>query len=104
MVSFGAIIPLVLTGNAILALALSLLGDFFAALPTLIKCFKHPKTETASAYVAEMVSSAIILLTIHNWTFVNYCFAASVLILNLVFAGLLLFPRKKLVLAPDTIN
>jgi hypothetical protein len=92
--SLIAIILLIFTGNALLALALSLLGDFFAALPTIIKSYKFPQTETAIAYTAEIASSIIILLTIHNWVFLNYCFAAYILATSLLFTALLVIPRK----------
>jgi len=93
--SLVAIVLLILTGNALLALVLSLLGDFFAALPTIIKSYKHPKTETAIAYAVEIASSIIILLTIHNWVFINYCFAVYILVMNLLFTSLLVAPRKR---------
>jgi hypothetical protein len=92
-----ALVLLIATGNALLALWLSILGDFFASLPTVIKSFKFPESETVLAYATEIVSSLIILLTIQEWTFINYCFAIYVLLMNVMFTILLITPRKKLI-------
>jgi hypothetical protein len=94
IMSLVALILLISTGNALLALALSLIADLFAALPTIIKSYKHPKTETAIAYAVEIASSTIVLLTIHNWIFVNYIFAVYILFMNVLFTTLLITPRK----------
>lgn len=96
LVSLFALILLIVTGDAILALIFSILGDFFAALPTLIKSYKFPATETVLAYALDIISSIIILLTITDWHFTNYCFALYILFMNSVFTGLLLFSPKKI--------
>lgn len=90
-----ALVLLLGTNKPLLALGLSVFADFFAALPTLIKSYKHPLTETTSAYAFEIISSAIVLLTIHNWTFVNYFFAAYILFMNGLFTALLTFSPKR---------
>lgn len=94
VMSLVALALLILTGNALLAVVLSILADFFAGLPTILKSYSHPQTETALAYAAEIASSGIILLTIHHWVFINYCFAAYVLLINVFMTILLVYPRK----------
>jgi hypothetical protein len=94
--SIIALILLVSTGKPLLALAFSVVADFFAALPTVIKSYHYPDTETITAYALEIVSSFIVLLTIHEWTFVNYFFAAYILLMNILFTALLAFsPERK---------
>jgi hypothetical protein len=95
-ISVLALVFLVVSGDAIIALILSMLADFFAALPTLIKSYKFPETETAISYAVEVISSIIVLLTIHHWIFVNYIFAVYILCMCVLFTSLLTFPRKKL--------
>jgi len=95
LISLVALILLVGTNKPLLALGFSILADFFAALPTLIKSYKHPLTETTSTYTLEIISSAIVLLTIHNWTIVNYLFAAYILFMNVLFTALLIFSPKR---------
>ena len=48
-----AVLALILwkiTNNPLLAIIFSILADFFAALPLIIKIYKFPETETISAY------------------------------------------------------
>jgi hypothetical protein len=96
VLSLVALVLLLGTNRPLLALAFSIAADFMAALPTIIKSFKFPDTETISAYSAEIFSSIIVLLTIHNWIFVNYFFAAYILFMCIMFTSLLAFsPNRK---------
>lgn len=93
-ISLIAVAFLLLTRQPLLSLFLSVVGDFFAGIPTIIKSCKYPETETALAYAFDIGSSLIILLTVHQWRFVNYFFAAYVLFMNITFTALLvLSPR-----------
>ncbi|MDB5184793.1 MAG: hypothetical protein JWN38_601 [Candidatus Saccharibacteria bacterium] len=90
-----ALIMLLATHNGQLALVLSIIADLAAGLPTVLKSYKYPETETALAYAAEVVSSLIVLLTIQHWVFVDYSFVAYILFMNVLFTTLLIFPRPK---------
>jgi hypothetical protein len=90
-----ALIILITTNQPILVLVLSVLADFFAALPTLIKSYNYPNTETTSAYAIEIIGSAITLLTIHHFTFTKFFFAGYILLMNSLFTALLSFSPKK---------
>lgn len=81
------------TGQGVLAIILSMVADFLAALPTLIKSYKFPQTETPVAYFAETLASILVLLTVKDWRFVNYGFTAYVLILAMTFSVIFLRPR-----------
>lgn len=70
-------------GASIIALGLSILADFLAGLPTLIKAYKFPETEHYSAYLLGTIAMVITLLTISNWTFINYGFPGFILMSNL---------------------
>lgn len=93
--SILALVLLISTNKPLLALVFSVCADLFASLPTLIKSYKYPHTETTFAYAAEMIGSAIVLLTIHNWAVVNYFFAAYILFMNVLFTALLVFSPKR---------
>jgi hypothetical protein len=57
------------TRNGVLAISAAILADFLAGIPTLMKSWSHPETETVYSYVGAVISMAIVLLTIDHWTF-----------------------------------
>lgn len=95
IISVIALALLLFAGQPLFALAFSIIADLFAGVPTIIKSYKYPDTETVTAYALEIVSSLIVVLTIHNWTFVNYFFVAYILFMNTLFTSLLVFSPKR---------
>lgn len=94
--SFLALIALFVVRNPMVALGLSILADFAAGTPTIIKSYKHPHTETTAMYALEIISSAIVILTIHEWRPVNYLFAVYILLMNVLLTSLLVFsPHRR---------
>jgi hypothetical protein len=89
VMSVLALILLVATDRGLLALSLSIVADIFASLPTIIKSYLHPQTETTISYVVEIAASIIVILTIHDWTYVNYVFAFYILLSNIAFTAVL---------------
>jgi hypothetical protein len=57
------------TRNGVLAISAAILADFLAGVPTVMKSWTHPETETVYSYIGAVVSMAIVLLTIQHWTF-----------------------------------
>ncbi len=57
------------TRNGILAICAAIAADFLAGVPTLMKSWSHPQTETVHTYAGAVVSMAILLLTIQHWSF-----------------------------------
>ena len=57
------------TRNGVLAISAAILADFMAGVPTMMKSWTHPETETVYSYVGAVVSMTILLLTIQHWTF-----------------------------------
>lgn len=80
--SILAILLWLVTSNPNVAIILSILADFLAAVPTLIKSYKYPKTENYRAFRNATFSSFITLLTINAWTFPTYSFIIYMLIVN----------------------
>jgi len=55
-----------------LAIVLLVTADGFAALPTMLKSWKAPETETWTAFLAGFTSSTLTLLTVTHWTLPTY--------------------------------
>ena len=77
-----AVILWKLSGSGDLAIALSILADTLAGLPTALKAWKHPETEASSAFFFGTCSAAITLLTIKTWTFATYGFPAYIFVVS----------------------
>jgi len=81
-----------------LAIALSVLADAFAALPTLVKSFYHPDTESEEAYTVAIVNAGITLLTIKAWTLADSAFPIYIFIINIAFVLLIRYQIGKRIL------
>jgi hypothetical protein len=57
------------TRNGVLAICAAIAADFLAGVPTLMKSWTHPETETVHSYIGAVISMAILLLTVQHWTF-----------------------------------
>lgn len=68
-VSVVATVVWLVTRNGVLAIAAAITADFLAGVPTLMKSWTHPETETVYSYAGAVISMAILLLTITDWTF-----------------------------------
>lgn len=62
------------TGTGNIAITLSILADLFAGIPTLIKAWKFPETESTNVYRNSAISALITLFIIDNWTYAAYGF------------------------------
>lgn len=68
--------------NTFWALAFAILGDVCAGIPTLIKCWKHPETESLSPYLLPMPNLVVGLLVLPAFTFYNSAYTAWILLSN----------------------
>ena len=76
-VMIGALVGIALwavTDNANLAILFALLADVLAGLPTFIKAYRHPETESWKAYAISTVGFGLGVLAIPAFTFENYAF------------------------------
>ena len=64
----GTVVWLV-TRNGVLAISAAIAADFLAGVPTLMKSWTHPQTETVHSYLGALVSMVVLLLTVDHWTF-----------------------------------
>jgi hypothetical protein len=92
--SLIALICWVVTKRADVSLIFALLSDFFAAIPTIVKAYKFPDTESATGYVPGIINNTLGLLTVTNWTFSIYSFSVYFITLNTILIFFII--RKKL--------
>lgn len=84
-----------ITGVGNIAIIFSLIADFMASLPTLIKSFHFPETEHAFAYFTTIIGSLITLLTIDSWSFATYSFPMYLFVIAIIFTILIKFKIGK---------
>ena len=80
------------TGSGNLAILFSILADGLASVPTLIKSYREPATESYWPYLATTVNGAIALLTITTWQFAEYAFPAYLVLMFAIISALIMFP------------
>ena len=77
-----------LTDNPNMAILFSLVADFIAGLPTILKAYRYPKTESWLAYAISAVGFGIGILAVQNYTFENYAFVVYLFIVSSLLAFL----------------
>ena len=87
-----------LTDNPILAILFALVADLLAGLPTVIKSYRHPETESWIAYAISTLGFGIGVLAIQTFTFENYAFICYLFLMNGLLA--LLASRKSSLALP----
>jgi hypothetical protein len=66
------------------AILLSAVGDGFAAMPTIVKAWRFPETETGSAYIASLLSVIMVIPSIPTWNIENSAFQIYLLVVNVL--------------------
>lgn len=82
--SLIAIILYLSTNNLGISIFFAILSDLLAYIPTFIKSWKYPETETGSVYISGIINSVLALLTIKNWIFTIYSFPIYLVLANLL--------------------
>jgi hypothetical protein len=91
----AALVGWYLTQNANVAIALAIGADVFAAIPTIIKSYTHPKSERPAAYIGACIGTLITLATIDEWTFASYAFPLWIVLVTALIAGLIMRPTSR---------
>lgn len=71
-----------------IAIMFSIFADGLAALPTIVKSYKYPETESAYPWLFISISGLLTLLTVRNWTFASYAFPLYGFFINLIIFAL----------------
>jgi hypothetical protein len=82
LLSVVALVLYVLTHNLNVSIVFAILSDAFGFIPTFIKSWKHPESESSAAYTWPIFSNLIGLLIIKDWHFSIYAFGAYLIIFN----------------------
>ena len=80
--ALAALIFYVLTRNLGISIFFAILSDGLAAVPTLIKSWKFPETETVAVYLPGIFNNILGLLIIKNWIFPIYSFGIYFILVN----------------------
>ena len=73
----------VITHNLGTSMVFAIASDFFASIPTVVKSWKFPETESASVYFTGVFGNTLGLLIIKNWIFPIYSFSIYFILMNL---------------------
>ena len=92
--AIAGIILWIRTKDPFLALLMSIVADIFASIPTVVKSYLTPQTESAAAYSLSIISMIVTLLTIRQWNVMSWAFPLYILVINLTFVTLILLPGR----------
>lgn len=74
-----------------IAIFFSLVADFLALLPTLVKSYRQPETENYLLYFGNSIFALLTILTIKDWNFANYAFPLYIFVATLLLTVLIRF-------------
>jgi len=83
-ISLLALIVWVKTEGPIAPIALAIISDGLAVVPTLIKAWKYPETETGAVYTTGLFNSLTSFAAIKNWNFPAVAFPLYLTIANIL--------------------
>ncbi len=89
-----ALIVWLFADSPVLAVLLAATGDGLASLPTLIKSWKYPETETGWTFVAGFIATLLVLPSIPVWNIQNSAFQIYLLVINTLLVSFIY--RKKI--------
>ncbi len=84
IVSITGLILWMVTRVGNVAILFSIIADGMAAVPTIIKSYKFPETESAPIFSTGIINAGLAILTIKEWSFQNYAFPLYLLIVNVI--------------------
>lgn len=84
-----------ITKSGNIAIIFSILADALAAMPTVVKSFNYPETESAWPYLASTISAILTLLTVTVWNIANIAFPLYIVLITLVIFSLVQFKLGK---------
>jgi hypothetical protein len=88
-----ALILWAITKEANVAIVFAILSDGSAAIPTLIKSWRHPETESVGPYIAGLFSALTSFTAIKTWNFASLAFP-TYLVLVCILLSSFVYRRK----------
>lgn len=80
-----------ITGEGNIAVVFSILADALAFLPTLVKSYFHPETESPWTFMASEIATIMGLMTVTTWNLEHVGFQLYILVANIVAIHLIYF-------------
>lgn len=96
LLSICALVFWLVAKDPVLATVFVIIAEALSFLPTVRKSWNAPYTETLSSYVINFLRFSIAILALQNYSFVSLGYPATWLILNGIFALILINRRKAL--------
>lgn len=90
-----SLIPWLITNEPLISVILITIIDVFGFLPTVRKTIRKPHQETMSTYSLSTLKYGLVVIALHNYTFVTVLFPLSIAILNGLFVLLLIIRRRQ---------
>ncbi|AKM81413.1 MAG: hypothetical protein UT13_C0001G0451 [Candidatus Pacebacteria bacterium GW2011_GWF2_38_9] len=90
-ISLFAILIWQLTGEGNLAIFFAILADGFASIPTVVKSYRQPESESYKIFLFGMINAGITLLTIKSWTFAHWGFPVYIFLICVTIYSLVRF-------------
>lgn len=84
-----------ITQEGVVAIIFGILADALAAVPTIIKSYHYPETESGWPYLTASVNSTFTMLTIDTWDFATTAFPAYIFLVSFLLFVLIHFEVKK---------
>ncbi|MFA6324665.1 MAG: hypothetical protein WCX46_00310 [Candidatus Paceibacterota bacterium] len=84
ILSLIALVIYVFTKNLGISILFVILSDGLAAIPTIVKSWNFPETETSLIYITGMISNILGLLIITNWIFSIYSLSLYFVFVNII--------------------
>ncbi len=96
--SLVALAAWLLADSPVLAILLAATADLLATLPTVLKAWRHPETETLYTYFVGLFTASIVIPAIPIWNIENSAFQVYLLVANAALFAVVMrgyFLRKK---------
>lgn len=84
-----------ITKDGNMAILFSIAADGLAALPTIVKAYRYPETETGWMWLSAAINGLLTLLTVVDWTFAHYGFPLYIILVDLIIYVLVQFKLGK---------
>jgi hypothetical protein len=83
VLSLTALVFYLTSDLIILTIVFAILADLFAGIPTIVKSWKNPESESPLLYILSSFGNIIGLLVVKDWTFAAYGFGIYLILINL---------------------
>lgn len=85
-----------ISGDGNVAILFAIGADALAAVPTIVKAYKKPESESYWVFLLGAISAGLTLLTIDSWTLAHYGFPLYILLVCLLISSLSKFKLSHL--------